>query len=269
MTKPDKYFNYYNTIDPRRWGRAEISEMPQSRETTERWLLAAGVRPEAIVLELGCGVGLLKGVHPNYHGMDFSLPALQSCGGPIKRVQGDMQCLPFRDQSVDFIFSWASLEHVPQPELALAEIQRILKPGGVALLAPAWNCRPWAAKGLPVRPYRELSWSDRLNKATIPIRNSLIYRALLDLPQRLWREACFFLSHRPRPFDYRRLTPNLQEYIYTDCDAFTSMDAHACIMYYLSRGLAILSHATFAHRVLARHEPVVIRQPFQAQQAFL
>ena len=42
--------------------------------------------------------------------------------------------LPFSDESFDTAVSFQVLEHVPQPERMLAEISRVLKPGGVLVL---------------------------------------------------------------------------------------------------------------------------------------
>ncbi len=255
MKERQQYYSFYNSDDPQRWGRAEMSEQ---RGVTERWI---GSDSDKVVLELGCGIGALRDVHPNYIGLEFSLTALRRFPGKARRVNADMQHLPFRDKSVDFIFSWTTLEHVPHPDQTLVQIERVLKSGGIALLAPAWNCRSWASKALPIRSYRELSWPDRINKGTIPIRNSLVWRGIFAIPVRIYREIRLVLSGEPLSFDYRRLSPELSEYVYTDCDAFASMDPHAAIMYYLSRGWQILSHPTFIRRFFARHEPVVVRKP--------
>jgi len=257
MNNLEHYYQFYNTEDPNRWGR---SEMPEQLELTRHWLFEVGaLDAQKIVLELGCGVGALSGMHANYIGLDFSLVALKKFIKGTKLINGDMQRLPLKDESVDFIFSWAALEHVPNPERVLDEVGRVLKVGGTVLLAPAWNVRPWAAKALPVRSYHELSWSDRVSKATIPLRNSILWRSIFALPVRFYREASVY-SESPLGFDYKRLSPNLQEYVYTDCDAFTSMDAHAAIMFFKSRNWNILSHRGFFARVLARHEPVVFQK---------
>jgi SAM-dependent methyltransferase len=43
----------------------------------------------------------------------------------------DISSLPFKDNSVDMILNSAVLEHVPDPEQVVAEIFRVLKPGGI------------------------------------------------------------------------------------------------------------------------------------------
>lgn len=253
------YRDFYQTNDPRRFGR---SEMPRQRHITADWLKRTVMDGrDRVILELGCGMGALRDVHPNYIGSDLSFVALTCFVSSARRIQGDIQQLPFKDERVDFCFSWATLEHVPRPDCVLSEITRVLKPGGVALLTPSWFCRPWAAKGLPVRSYLELSWPDRINKATIPLRNSLIWRSALILPARLFREIRAAIRSQPLSFEYRRLSPNLAEYIYTDCDAFASLDPHAAILYFKTRGWKVLSHPKFKCRIMARHQPVVVQKP--------
>lgn len=47
------------------------------------------------------------------------------------QVIGDLFSLPFRDNTFDYVFSIYVLEHVPNPELAIKEMHRVLKPGGI------------------------------------------------------------------------------------------------------------------------------------------
>lgn len=42
--------------------------------------------------------------------------------------------LPFQDDAVDCVLSVATLEHIPDPAATVAELRRVLKPGGEALL---------------------------------------------------------------------------------------------------------------------------------------
>src|SRR5262245_17301014 len=108
--------------------------MPQQRQVTLRWFELTGTSNQTdVVLELGCGLGALAAIHPNYLGLELSRTAIRSAAFSAPVVNGDMQELPFRSGSVSFIFSWAALEHVPRPELVLEEVRRVLKPGGVAL----------------------------------------------------------------------------------------------------------------------------------------
>ena len=63
--------------------------------------------------------------------------------GPIDRVmataQGDGVSLPFPDGTFDRIIAAEVLEHIPDDAAAMAEIARVLKPGGrVAVSVPRW-----------------------------------------------------------------------------------------------------------------------------------
>ncbi len=251
-----EYQAFYEADDPQRLGR---DEMPEQRAITSQWLIHCAEQAGP-VLELGCGRGALAEVHPEYVGLDFSKSGLKKFRSSKRRVNGDMQRLPIRTASIRCVFSWAAIEHVPNPELVLEEVCRILRPGGLAILAPAWNCRSWAAEGLPVRSYQDLTWIQRAQKATIPIRDHIIWRAAWAVPRRLFRELGRLRGH-PTPFKYHRLRPNLTEYVYTDCDAFTSMDPHSSILFFETRGWDVLSHPTALARLFARHEPVVVRKP--------
>lgn len=48
--------------------------------------------------------------------------------------QVDIQGMPFEDQSYDVVYASHVLEHIPDDQAAVAEIRRILRPGGVAIL---------------------------------------------------------------------------------------------------------------------------------------
>lgn len=243
---------FFDSGDPARWGR---DEMPEAEQVTREWL--SRLETEGVSLELGCGRGNMASFVPRYAGIDLAFVPLLRLRP--RSVQADMEQLPFRDASIGFVLSWAAIEHVPHPERVLAEIERVLRPGGFALLAPAWHCRPWAAEGLAFRPYGSLTLTQRVRKALIPLRDSLLWRGIPELLARIGRELVALI--RTPSFTYARLQPNLTEYVGTDCDAFTSMDPHTAILYFLKRGWAVPSHPTFHARMLIRHGVVVVRKP--------
>ena len=62
---------------------------------------------------------------------------------PNLRVESvDVREMPFRDNSFDFVFSVALMEHVAELDACLEEMHRILRPGGVYyfIQAPFWSC---------------------------------------------------------------------------------------------------------------------------------
>ncbi|MCP5269467.1 MAG: methyltransferase domain-containing protein [Zoogloeaceae bacterium] len=94
------------------------------------------------VLINGVGTGLdlpeLPGQH-DYIGLDLTrgmlLRALPRAGHlRFLPIQGDAQHLPFADASVDHAVLHLILAVVPNPNACLAEIARVVKPGGTVLI---------------------------------------------------------------------------------------------------------------------------------------
>ena len=93
------------------------------------------------VLDAGCGAGTWLGL---YHelaksviGLDFSSAMLSIAvqRGPV--IQGDVQTLPFAVKSFDYVSSFLCINHVPNPDSALAELARVTKTNGrIVLLVP-------------------------------------------------------------------------------------------------------------------------------------
>jgi ubiquinone/menaquinone biosynthesis C-methylase UbiE len=94
------------------------------------------------VLEIGIGSGLNLGYYPrsleSVVGVDPSMPLLQRAhrraawmAFPVHLRQGSAERLPIADRSIDVAVSTWTLCSVDEPALALAEIRRVLKPGGI------------------------------------------------------------------------------------------------------------------------------------------
>ena len=50
-------------------------------------------------------------------------------------VKGNAEVLPFGDMKFDFLITLHLIEHLFQPELFINEAKRVLKPGGILILA--------------------------------------------------------------------------------------------------------------------------------------
>ena len=94
---------------------------------------AAELLPPGRVLDLGCGVGHSYSLLAPREtvGVDIAADALS--GQERETVVADMRELPFDDASFASVLSVQSIEHVPDPERVLAEVRRVLEPGGVAV----------------------------------------------------------------------------------------------------------------------------------------
>ncbi len=119
------------------------------------------------VLEVSCGHGggasyLMRTLHPtSYTGLDLNPAAIAFCRDKhnldgLDFVRGDAENLPFPDQSFDAVINIeASLHYLRFPRF-LAEVARVLRPGGHFLYAdfrPADGIAAWdaALAGAPLR----------------------------------------------------------------------------------------------------------------------
>ena len=102
------------------------------------------LKPGLRLLDLGCGpgtisVGLADAVEPGeLHGIDMEESQIEmaraaaSAGGHSNAFfqTGAVTDLPFEDKSFDVVRSHALLMHIPDTRAVLAEVKRVLKPGG-------------------------------------------------------------------------------------------------------------------------------------------
>lgn len=187
---------------------------------------------KAKILDVGSGSGYLQDIVDDYTGLDIASSAARYYHKPF--VAGTATAMPFDDAQFDAAWSIWVLEHIPNPEAALSEIRRVVKPGGLLYLLPAWRCVPWAAQGYEARPYSDFSLPGKLVKASIPVRRSLSYRMAAVLPARLVRSLS--AGSGPTRLHYGRLTPNYDQYWQADSDAVNSLDPTEIAMWFESRG---------------------------------
>lgn len=102
------------------------------------------IPPAACILELGCGPAILwqKNAHRIPQGWDITLSDfspgmvetaqknLADVSRDFQFQQIDAQDVPFPDDNFDAVIANHMLYHVPDRQLALAEIRRVLKPEG-------------------------------------------------------------------------------------------------------------------------------------------
>src|SRR3954467_15239616 len=159
------------------------------------------IEPGEQVLDLGCGFGrhafeaYRRGA--NVVAVDRSADevaqvtamfrAMEAAGEVppglrARAVRADLLALPFPDASFDVVMASEVLEHIPEDELAMAEIARVVRPGGrVAITVPRWwperIC--WAlssqyhdVEGGHVRIYRGDELAQRLTRAGLDVTGS-------------------------------------------------------------------------------------------------
>lgn len=101
--------------------------------------VAAGLDGDVVEIGFGSGlnlphyppaVRLVRAVDPATLGRRLAGKRLAAASVPVEFVGLDGQGLPLADGSVDHVLATWTLCTIPQPGLALAEIRRVLRPGG-------------------------------------------------------------------------------------------------------------------------------------------
>lgn len=105
-------------------------------------LSAAG--PHTHVLDLACGTGdiafAIAGRGARVVGLDITHRMVQLARArastshtPVRFVTGDMMALPFGNEEFDVVTTGYGIRNVPEISGAIAEMRRVLKPGGMLL----------------------------------------------------------------------------------------------------------------------------------------
>lgn len=119
-----------------------------------RWI--ASFIPPGLLLDVGCGNTPLRKELPatvEYIGLDYPITTkLGYSGHP--NVFGDGQKLPFGDCAFDAVTLLDVLEHLPRPDLALAEAVRVTRPGGLIV------CQTPFMYPLHDRPHDYQRWTE-------------------------------------------------------------------------------------------------------------
>ena len=109
-------------------------------------LTSRGRNRKATIVDLGCGTGELvvaisrRLSDARIVGLDSSPSMLlwanrhSTTDGRLSFMTGDAAVMPFADETVDLVVSTLSLHHWEEPANVFAEIARVLRPSGVALI---------------------------------------------------------------------------------------------------------------------------------------
>lgn len=125
MSTPDKYFKLFPITTP----AYNVNRIAghQIRDRAARYFSGR-------MIEIGCGTkakALLVGEFVNEHiGLDH-----EDCPHDQSNIDlfGTAYNIPVDDESFDCVLSTAVMEHLEEPQLALNEAFRVLRPGGIAL----------------------------------------------------------------------------------------------------------------------------------------
>jgi ubiquinone/menaquinone biosynthesis C-methylase UbiE len=158
------------------------------------------------ILDAGCGEGAHISVLSRLRaasrgdrgiGVDIALSALRSAAphaGPgWALLHADMMCLPLAEAKFDLVFSFGVLALTPEPRRALAEMTRVLRPGGLLGFWVFPGANPVIRDGL--RLLRGLSralgpgGATLLGNILVPFYGLLPTRSGISLSRASWRQT--------------------------------------------------------------------------------
>jgi SAM-dependent methyltransferase len=177
--------------------------------------LLGGEPPRArVLLDAGCGAGSafeeitarfrparILGVDIDPQQLAHARQSAARCGCPVELQRADLRRLDLRSESVDVVLCHQVLHHVTDQAAVLAELRRVLRPGGLLLVAE--SCRSFVGS-LPVRllfrhpkgvqrsadGYRELIRASGFEPCSSSTPDPFWARPDFGLRRRLgWREA--------------------------------------------------------------------------------
>jgi SAM-dependent methyltransferase len=107
---------------------------PTYQRHVAAYALCAPKLPPGRVLDVGAGTGHSAALLAPRESVAVDVDPAALAGQDRPTVVADMRALPFPDASFAAAVAIQSIEHVPDPERAVAEIARVVQPGGVAIL---------------------------------------------------------------------------------------------------------------------------------------
>lgn len=130
----------------------------------QRMLSYSEFPQDAHILDLGCGTGKLLmrlgKFYPQLTGVGLDLSpkmieqakAKNNYSDRLNFMVGNAEEQPFEDNTFDAVFNTISFLHYPHPEKVLAEVYRVLKPGGNFYLADYGEGELLPCLNLPMSP---------------------------------------------------------------------------------------------------------------------
>ncbi|MFH1023624.1 MAG: class I SAM-dependent methyltransferase [Planctomycetota bacterium] len=170
----DGFASFYEELG-RKYPEEKLTYLTLGAQLRKRWILDQLRRLKGILLDAGCHKGLFCNRYRNGSviGVDISPSLIATAKHRFPKVRfyvGDIRSMPFiENEFVDAVLCAETLEHIPDPEAALNEFMRVLKPKGSLLLLvpdfagtnrPAWVIKQeMTAYGIEALPYFHTAYS--------------------------------------------------------------------------------------------------------------
>lgn len=154
----DKIKTFYTNYSDKIYAKRFKSKYPLRAYAHERQYdsVLSNVKPGMKVLDVGCGDGVLslmmaeKGAE--VVGVDLSVPNIKAAkkyAGKIRAsfLTGDVENLPFDNDSFDLVVSSHVLEHLPDFDRGLREVMRVTKKRAIIAIPTILNPCSWTQVG--------------------------------------------------------------------------------------------------------------------------
>lgn len=134
-------------------GQIQLKSMNKEHTPVALWSLKhLDIKSDDIILDVGCGGGIninrmAKNVKKVY-GVDYSIESVKVSrevnrqeiyDGKVEVVKGDVQSLPFEDDTFDIVTAFETVYFWPNIEKCFGEVKRVLKSGGIFLIGTESN----------------------------------------------------------------------------------------------------------------------------------
>lgn len=257
----NKYKEFYENVDREgRYSAAKLENKHPFYAELDKYIVDFSLKDRK-ALEIGSGIGLLQDIVNDYTGIDVSESVKKYYHKNFYSVNENSP-YPFQNEEFDFIFTYAVFEHIPNLTLALKEMLRVLKFGGLIFFRPAFNCRSWAAEGYQVRPYSDFNYFGKIVKFFIPLRNSKLMRALYIFPKRLYFLCLFKINKQKftKCIFYDKLKPNYEIFWQSDSDAINSIDPFLSILFFKANNLKVVNYPSLFSAFFAKSSTIILKK---------
>ena len=134
-------------------GQIQLKSMNKEHTPVSLWgLKHLDIKGGDVILDIGCGGGIninrMAKHAKKVYGVDYSMDSVKVSrevnrqeiyDGKVEVVHGDVQSLPFDDETFDVVTAFETVYFWPNIEKCFGEVKRVLKPGGIFLIGTESN----------------------------------------------------------------------------------------------------------------------------------